>query len=91
VIGAGAGGSVAANRLTEVKNWKVLVLEAGHYGNNFSDIPNMYFPIQFTDFNWGYNSTPQETACLGEYLGSLRTKKFNNVFTYYCHSIIYHI
>ncbi|XP_044253273.1 glucose dehydrogenase [FAD, quinone]-like [Tribolium madens] len=65
VIGAGAGGTVVANRLSEIANWNVLLLEAGGYGNDFSDIPNMYFPIQFSHFNWGYNSTPQTTACLG--------------------------
>ncbi|XP_966539.1 glucose dehydrogenase [FAD, quinone] [Tribolium castaneum] len=65
VIGAGAAGAVIANRLTEVEDWNVLVLEAGGYGNDFSDIPDMYWPIEFTDFNWGYNSTPQRTACLG--------------------------
>lgn len=65
VIGSGSGGATAASRLSEVEDWNVLVLEAGCFGNNFSDIPNMYIPIQFTHFNWGYKSIPQKTACLG--------------------------
>ncbi|XP_008196580.2 glucose dehydrogenase [FAD, quinone] [Tribolium castaneum] len=65
VIGSGAAGSVAASRLSEINKWSVLVLEAGTFWNNFSDIPNMYEPIAFTHFNWEFNSTPQTTACLG--------------------------
>ncbi|XP_063920593.1 glucose dehydrogenase [FAD, quinone]-like [Zophobas morio] len=65
IIGAGAGGSVSANRLTEVPYWNVLLLEAGQYGNILTDIPDMFYPIQFTHYNWAYNSTPQKTACLG--------------------------
>ncbi|XP_063917290.1 glucose dehydrogenase [FAD, quinone]-like isoform X2 [Zophobas morio] len=65
VVGAGAGGTVVANRLTEIKNWNVLVLEAGGYGDDATDVPNLYGPIEFTRYNWGFNSTPQTTCCLG--------------------------
>ena len=68
VIGAGAGGSVAASRLSEIENWNVLVLEAGGYGDNATDVPNLYTPIEFSHYNWAYNSTPQKTCCLGTYL-----------------------
>ncbi|KAG5897962.1 hypothetical protein JTB14_013536 [Gonioctena quinquepunctata] len=63
VVGAGSGGTVVANRLSE--KWKTLLLDAGNFGNDLTDIPNMYFPVEFTDYNWRFSSTPQDTCCLG--------------------------
>ncbi|XP_072399482.1 LOW QUALITY PROTEIN: glucose dehydrogenase [FAD, quinone]-like [Diabrotica undecimpunctata] len=65
IIGAGAAGSLVANRLSEVEDWKILLIEAGGYGNNVTDIPNMYFEVEYTKYNWGFVSVPQKTACLG--------------------------
>jgi choline dehydrogenase-like flavoprotein len=64
VIGAGASGSVVANRLSETNNWTILLLEAGAFGNDVTDIPNMEMSVLLSDYNWGYKSVPQETACL---------------------------
>ncbi|XP_050502506.1 glucose dehydrogenase [FAD, quinone]-like isoform X2 [Diabrotica virgifera virgifera] len=65
IIGAGSTGSVIASRLSEVSRWKILVLEAGHYPNNFTMIPGMFAIQAMTSYNWGFKSTPQKTACLG--------------------------
>ncbi|CAG9816174.1 unnamed protein product, partial [Phaedon cochleariae] len=65
IVGAGPGGSVVANRLSEVPEWNILLIEAGDYGDNVTDIPNMYYEVEFTQYNWGFNSVPQTTACLG--------------------------
>ncbi|XP_023014366.2 glucose dehydrogenase [FAD, quinone] [Leptinotarsa decemlineata] len=65
IVGAGGSGTVVASRLSENDNFNVLLLEAGDFGNNFTDIPAMYFPVEYTDYNWGFFSTPQKTCCLG--------------------------
>lgn len=39
IIGSGSGGSVLANRLTEIDNWNVLLLEAGMEENSMTDVP----------------------------------------------------
>ncbi|XP_073942091.1 glucose dehydrogenase [FAD, quinone]-like [Choristoneura fumiferana] len=63
VVGAGSAGCVLANRLTEVKKWRVLLLEAGGNENFFSDIPIFAAFLSLTPMNWGYTSEPQEKAC----------------------------
>lgn len=66
IIGAGPGGCVTANRLTENPNWKVLLLEAGIEGNIYTDIPAMSPIFAFTNFNWKYVTEPQpELMCRG--------------------------
>ncbi|KPI93222.1 Glucose dehydrogenase [acceptor] [Papilio xuthus] len=63
IIGAGSAGCVLANRLTEVHDWKVLVLEAGGNENFFSDVPIFAPFLSLTPLNWGYNSEPEQKAC----------------------------
>jgi choline dehydrogenase-like flavoprotein len=65
VVGAGSGGSVVANRLTEVPGWSVLLLEAGGEENFVTDVPLMASYAQFLGFNWGYRTEPNENYCRG--------------------------
>ncbi|KAI8442279.1 hypothetical protein MSG28_005839 [Choristoneura fumiferana] len=65
IIGAGTAGCVLSNRLTEVKQFKVLLIEAGGSEQMFMDIPVMATMLQFTDANWDYHTEPQKAGCMG--------------------------
>ncbi|XP_044254044.1 glucose dehydrogenase [FAD, quinone]-like [Tribolium madens] len=65
IVGAGSSGSVLATRLTEINDWKILLLEAGGEEDDFSNIPAELMFLQLSDMNWGYYSTPQKNCCLG--------------------------
>ncbi|XP_045503191.1 glucose dehydrogenase [FAD, quinone]-like [Colias croceus] len=65
IIGAGSAGCVLANRLTEVKKFKVLLIEAGGPELSFMDIPLLATLIQFTEANWNYRTEPQAAGCKG--------------------------
>lgn len=56
IIGAGSGGSVLANRLSENSDWTILLLEAGGDESFLTDIPLMASIWHITDYNWGYKS-----------------------------------
>lgn len=64
VIGAGSGGSVVVNRLTENRNWSVLLIEAGKEEILLTDVPLLSSYVLGTDYNWGYKAEPQDEACL---------------------------
>ncbi|XP_022112537.2 glucose dehydrogenase [FAD, quinone] [Pieris rapae] len=65
VIGAGTAGCVLANRLTEIPDWKVLLVEAGNNENFVMDIPILANYLQFTSANWGYKTQPSDRYCAG--------------------------
>lgn len=64
VVGAGPGGSVVANRLSEQPNWTVLVLEAGQDESVYTDVPGAVDLLLSTDYNWGYTAEPVKNGCL---------------------------
>lgn len=75
VIGAGSSGSVVANRLTEVSEWSVLLLEAGGDETIVSDIPATAFYLQRTDIDWKYKTVTQTGSCLAFY-----DNKYKSIF-----------
>ncbi|KAI5696453.1 hypothetical protein M8J75_013200 [Diaphorina citri] len=65
VVGGGSAGAVVARRLSEQRNWKVLLLEAGGEESPLSDIPCTYPALQTSPLDWQYKTEPNDRACLG--------------------------
>lgn len=54
IIGGGSAGSVLANRLTEIHNWKVLLIEAGGHETEITDVPIFSLYLHRSKVDWGY-------------------------------------
>lgn len=66
IVGAGSAGAVLANRLSEIEDWNVLLLEAGTDETEISDVPLLAAYLQLSKLDWKYKTEPQGTACLGK-------------------------
>ncbi|XP_068623677.1 glucose dehydrogenase [FAD, quinone] [Battus philenor] len=66
VVGGGSAGSVVAARLSEVPEWRVLLLEAGFDEPTGSQVPSMFLNFIGSSIDWGYRTEPEPAACLGE-------------------------
>jgi GMC oxidoreductase len=64
VVGGGSAGAVLANRLSEVPEWSVLLLEAGGPEPGLSDIPNLMPALQGSFFDWKYRTEYTGDSCL---------------------------
>uniref|UniRef100_W4VSN3 Putative GMC oxidoreductase n=1 Tax=Phaedon cochleariae TaxID=80249 RepID=W4VSN3_PHACE len=66
IVGGGVAGSVIASRLSEIRQWNILVLEAGKIeSSEFNQIMGYAAFLSLSDMSWGFRSVPQTTACLG--------------------------
>ncbi|CAG9770843.1 unnamed protein product [Ceutorhynchus assimilis] len=54
IVGSGSAGSVLANRLSEEKKWKILILEIGGPETAFMGVPILAPAFQMTQYNWRY-------------------------------------
>lgn len=54
IVGGGSAGSVLANRLTEISDWKVLLLEAGGHETEISDVPILSLYLHKSKLDWKY-------------------------------------
>ncbi|KAG4071602.1 hypothetical protein HA402_011756 [Bradysia odoriphaga] len=62
IVGAGTAGSVLANRLSEIEDWKVLLLEAGNDPPIESDVPNLQPFLLNSTYTWNNYVEPNERA-----------------------------
>ncbi|XP_034230950.1 glucose dehydrogenase [FAD, quinone] [Thrips palmi] len=58
IVGGGSAGAVLANRLSEVTDWTVLLLEAGGDETEISDVPSLAGYLQLSDMDWQYKTSP---------------------------------
>lgn len=63
VVGAGSAGATVATRLSEVPQWKVLLIEAGSDPPMESNIPQLYSTMISSKYDWMYTTERTEKAC----------------------------
>ncbi|XP_048485438.1 ecdysone oxidase [Plutella xylostella] len=56
IVGAGSAGAVLASRLTEVSEWRVLLLEAGGDPPIESVVPGLLGSLEHSRVDWNYSS-----------------------------------
>lgn len=65
IVGGGSAGSVLANRLTEIEDWKVLLIEAGEDPSMLSEVPGEFLSQLHSSEDYSYNVEPERFACHG--------------------------
>ncbi|CAL1673152.1 unnamed protein product [Lasius platythorax] len=65
IVGSGSAGSVVANRLTEIKDWKVLLIEAGDNPSILSEVPAAFIMQVNSPVDYSYDVEPEKFACHG--------------------------
>ncbi|KAI5634285.1 GMC oxidoreductase domain-containing protein [Phthorimaea operculella] len=63
IVGAGSAGCVLANRLSEVKKWKILLLEAGPEEPDVTSVPSFAPTLANSNIDWQYRTQPEELTC----------------------------
>lgn len=65
IVGGGTAGSVLASRLSEVSNWRILLIEEGKNPSVKSRIPSMLLSLQHSEEDYKYELEPNENYCQG--------------------------
>ncbi|KAK7865407.1 hypothetical protein R5R35_001886 [Gryllus longicercus] len=65
VVGGGSAGSALAARLSEVGEWRVLLMEAGGEEPVGVQVPSMVVNFQGTPLDWQFRTQPEQYACRG--------------------------
>ncbi|XP_063223457.1 glucose dehydrogenase [FAD, quinone]-like [Bacillus rossius redtenbacheri] len=65
IVGGGTAGCVLASRLSEVPEWKVLLLEAGGEEPSAASVPAFAKLLWNSSLDWGYTTVPDNRSCGG--------------------------
>lgn len=57
-------GAVLANRLSEITDWQILLIEAGPDETYLSEIPLIFSTLQQSDLDWKFKTETSDTYCL---------------------------
>ncbi|XP_033221058.1 glucose dehydrogenase [FAD, quinone]-like [Belonocnema kinseyi] len=66
IIGAGTAGSALASRLSEIKKWKILLVEEGENPSLSSRIPGLWPTLFHSEEDYAYETEPNDNYCLGQ-------------------------
>lgn len=64
VVGGGSSGAAIAARLSEVKQWNVLLLEAGPDETYLADVPMTFATLQQSELDWKFQTQKSNRFCL---------------------------
>uniref|UniRef100_A0A1B6D6X9 Glucose-methanol-choline oxidoreductase N-terminal domain-containing protein n=1 Tax=Clastoptera arizonana TaxID=38151 RepID=A0A1B6D6X9_9HEMI len=65
VVGAGTAGSVVASRLSEISDWKVLLVEAGADPPSTASIPSLHLNLQRSVIDWKFTTQKERNLFKG--------------------------
>lgn len=65
VVGAGSAGSAIAARLSEVAEWRILLIEAGADPPMETNIPSLLASLLGSKYDWRYRTESSAKACRG--------------------------
>ncbi|OXU31327.1 hypothetical protein TSAR_002528 [Trichomalopsis sarcophagae] len=63
IVGGGSAGCVLANRLSEISDWKILLLEAGDEEPKVASVPGLTNLFQKSSIDYDYMTQPETRAC----------------------------
>ncbi|CAH0714954.1 unnamed protein product, partial [Brenthis ino] len=63
IVGGGSAGCVLANRLSEVRNWRVLLLEAGSEEPDITMVPAFPPILSRSNIDWNFRTQPEKLTC----------------------------
>lgn len=66
VVGAGTAGCALANRLSEIEDWNIVLLEAGGEEPLEVDVPSFRDYAYNSRIDWQYETQPQKDVCGGQ-------------------------